>query len=97
MHGGSEDRSGALSERTIANPDLKMTHVLSPRSWMLTESMTGANSSIRTILEPKVQKQYSGYVAWRGTVVENEISQESRKIFRQMTTSFAANMSYILM
>lgn len=97
MHGGSEDRSGALSERTIANLVLKMTHALSPRSWMLTESMAGANSSIRTILEPKVQQQYSGYVAWRGTVVENEISQESRKIFRQMATSFAANRSYILM
>ena len=64
---------------------------------MLTELMAGANSRIRTILEPQVKRQYSGYVAWRGTVAESEISEESRKVFSQMTSSFAAKRSYILM
>ena len=64
---------------------------------MLTASMAGANSRIREILEPEAKRQYSGYVAWRGTVVESEISEESRKTFGQMTSSFAAKKSYILM
>ena len=64
---------------------------------MLIESMTGASSSIRKIVAPSVQRQYSGYVAWRGTVVEKEISDESRKVFGPKMTFCAAKRSYILM
>lgn len=64
---------------------------------MLIEATTGASSSIRKIVAPYVQRQYSGYVAWRGTVIEKEISDESRKVFGQKMTFCAAKRSYILM
>ena len=34
----------------------------------------GASSSVRSILLPQVQRRYAGYVAWRGTVPEREVS-----------------------
>ncbi|KAF2143587.1 uncharacterized protein K452DRAFT_350056 [Aplosporella prunicola CBS 121167] len=34
----------------------------------------GASSTIRTILQPDVQRTYAGYVAWRGTCPESELS-----------------------
>ena len=35
----------------------------------------GANSTVRSIILPSVKTQYVGYVAWRGTVLESEVSQ----------------------
>ena len=40
----------------------------------------GASSSIRPLLLPDVQRAYSGYVAWRGFVLERELSEETRKL-----------------
>ena len=64
---------------------------------MLIEPIIGASSGIRKIVAPYVQRQYSGYVAWRGTVIEKEISDESRKAFGDKMTFCAAKRSYILM
>ena len=72
-------------------------HALFPEIEVLTEPITGASSSIRKIVAPYVQRQYSGYVAWRGTVNEKEISDESRKVFGDKMTFCAAKRSYILM
>ncbi|KAI9712830.1 MAG: hypothetical protein M1820_001452 [Bogoriella megaspora] len=41
----------------------------------------GANSIIRQNLLPKVQEEYARYVAWRSTVPEEKVSQETRKLF----------------
>ena len=41
----------------------------------------GANSTMRQRLLPNVRHQYSGYVAWRGAVPEEDVSEETRKLF----------------
>ena len=35
----------------------------------------GASSQIRRLLVPEVERKYVGYVVWRGTVLESEVSQ----------------------
>jgi 2-polyprenyl-6-methoxyphenol hydroxylase-like FAD-dependent oxidoreductase len=40
----------------------------------------GPSSQVRRILQPDVERKYVGYIAWRGTVPENEISQRSRDL-----------------
>ena len=41
----------------------------------------GPSSSVRRILLPQIQRRYAGYVAWRGTVPETEVSAESKQTF----------------
>lgn len=41
----------------------------------------GINSTIRKILAPRVELNYSGFVAWRGTVPEMEVSPKAREAF----------------
>ena len=49
----------------------------------------GPNSVVRKCFLPPgiAERQYAGYVAWRGVVPEREVSDETRKIF-------SANISY---
>ena len=39
----------------------------------------GINSSARTILDPAVSPSYAGYVAWRGTIPESDLSPGARE------------------
>ena len=41
----------------------------------------GSGSMIRRLLLPEVERRYVGYVAWRGTVQENLMSEEMKEIF----------------
>ena len=41
----------------------------------------GASSTLRTILLPDVRREYAGYVAWRGTVPEADVSPGARAAF----------------
>lgn len=41
----------------------------------------GSGSMIRRLLTPEVERQYVGYVAWRGTVPEKMMSEEMREVF----------------
>jgi 2-polyprenyl-6-methoxyphenol hydroxylase-like FAD-dependent oxidoreductase len=41
----------------------------------------GPSSTIRKLIDPKVQRKYAGYVAWRGTVPENQVSQSAIDVF----------------
>ncbi|KAI9794620.1 MAG: hypothetical protein M1816_004507 [Peltula sp. TS41687] len=56
----------------------------------------GSNSTSRRILLPEVRRPYAGYVAWRGTVPESEISEETRKIFDSRVTMHGMHRSYIV-
>jgi 2-polyprenyl-6-methoxyphenol hydroxylase-like FAD-dependent oxidoreductase len=56
----------------------------------------GASSQIRQLLVPDIQRNYSGYLAWRGYVDESEVSEESRKILDPDVTSFPCKGGYIL-
>ncbi len=48
----------------------------------------GPNSIVRkTFLGPGIaERRYAGYLAWRGVVPENQVSEETRKLFRANIT-----------
>lgn len=46
----------------------------------------GPNSDIRQKYLPDSQRSYSGYVAWRGTVLESDLSLEARNTFDKNVT-----------
>ena len=56
----------------------------------------GANSIVRECLIPKPPKVYSGYVAWRGTVPEHEVSEATRRIFDKHFCGFPYHRGHIL-
>tara|TARA_R110002003_G_scaffold107_10_gene9035 strand:- start:157 stop:1422 length:1266 start_codon:yes stop_codon:yes gene_type:complete len=41
----------------------------------------GPSSSIRAMYLPEIERKYAGYVAWRGTVPETEVSQAAKDVF----------------
>ena len=58
-------------------------------------AVDGSTSHIRQLLQPHLKHTYAGYVAWRGTVLESDVSEESRKTFDLKTTLHASKRSYI--
>lgn len=56
----------------------------------------GTNSTVRQTLLPEPQRPYSGYVAWRGTVPEKEISAEAIKFLDGYASAFAMRSAYML-
>ncbi len=48
----------------------------------------GASSSIRRLLAPEVERRYAGYVAWRGTVSETELSTTATDALSEKFTFF---------
>lgn len=57
----------------------------------------GAQSKIRQIVTPNFQRPYAGYFAWRGTVLETEVSEESKTFFAGRMTLFFMDKSYIIL
>jgi len=41
----------------------------------------GGSSTLRRLLKPEVEREYVGYVAWRGTVPETELSDSAKEVF----------------
>ncbi|KAM3075058.1 hypothetical protein ACMFMF_005740 [Clarireedia jacksonii] len=56
----------------------------------------GANSSVRAKLFPDVERKYVGYVAFRGTVPEAEVSEEAKKVFDPNLTYYSFKGGYII-
>lgn len=56
----------------------------------------GPSSTIRSIFAPNVSRKYVGYVAWRGTVPETQISDAARETFVEKFTFFHAQRLQIL-
>jgi len=59
-------------------------------------SADGASSIVRQILLPNINRTYAGYVAWRGFVIERDVSQKSREILDPECNAFAYSGGYIL-
>ncbi len=57
----------------------------------------GANSSLRGTLFPEIERAYAGYVAFRGTVPESEVSEETKKAFDPNLSYFCFKNNYILL
>lgn len=62
------------------------TREVSTREFDLTIAADGPNSSIRARYLPSVERRYVGYIAWRGTVPESEMSISARRLFRRSVT-----------
>ncbi|KAL2020573.1 hypothetical protein VTK56DRAFT_8161 [Thermocarpiscus australiensis] len=46
----------------------------------------GVHSTVRSLVGAPTTKEYSGYVAWRGTVSEQDVSPETARYFSSRTT-----------
>lgn len=46
----------------------------------------GPDSYVRSKYLPRVRRKYVGYIAWRGTVPESEVSEATRQIFHRSVT-----------
>lgn len=57
----------------------------------------GPSSSVRKMLYPRISRKYVGYVAWRGTVPEHEVSKETKQVFQQNLTYFVYKGATILL
>ncbi|CAG8952811.1 hypothetical protein HYFRA_00007524 [Hymenoscyphus fraxineus] len=57
----------------------------------------GASSTLRQLLQPNLKNKYAGYVAWRGTALESEISDKTKAIFACKTTFFTHKVGYIVL
>ncbi|ESZ93046.1 hypothetical protein SBOR_6567 [Sclerotinia borealis F-4128] len=55
----------------------------------------GAFSKVRQVLQPDLKHKYAGYVAWRGTAPESEISEKTKATFACKTTLFTYKGGYI--
>lgn len=56
----------------------------------------GANSSLRSTVFPNVKRVYAGYVAFRGTVLEEDLSDETKSAFTKLSY-FRFKDNYILL
>ncbi|KAI4161553.1 MAG: hypothetical protein L6R39_000043 [Caloplaca ligustica] len=56
----------------------------------------GPASGIRRMLCPGTERKYVGYVAWRGTVVESQISEKTKALFRTCVNYFIYPKGHIV-
>jgi 2,6-dihydroxypyridine 3-monooxygenase len=56
----------------------------------------GIHSTARRLLLPDVSPRYAGYVGWRGTVRENELSPDTLTYLRDACTYFVGDRTHIL-
>ena len=56
----------------------------------------GGSSTIRRLLQPDAERKYVGYVAWRGTVPETELSASAREVFLEKFTFYHTSGIQIL-
>ncbi|KAK4164335.1 6-hydroxynicotinate 3-monooxygenase [Cladorrhinum sp. PSN259] len=56
----------------------------------------GLHSTIRTLVEAPTRKEYAGYVAWRGTLLESELSDDVADYFQRRMTLNLLSRSYIV-
>lgn len=57
----------------------------------------GASSSLNSVLFPAIQRTYAGYVAFRGTIPEADVSEEAKKVFDPYLSYFTFKNGYILL
>ena len=55
----------------------------------------GSNSTVRRVLLPELQRPYAGHVAWRGSVLEKDVSAETRQVIKDNLMVFKMPRNYI--
>ena len=75
---------GSDAESTIMKADLVI-------------AADGSSSRMRDIVQPGLQHEYPGYVAWRGTVPTRDLPAELVKTLESRTTFYMMPRNYIIM
>ena len=57
----------------------------------------GAYSSVRKLMLQGFQPVYAGYLTWRATVPETDVSEDTRQAFENKTTLYTMDRSYMIM
>jgi 2-polyprenyl-6-methoxyphenol hydroxylase-like FAD-dependent oxidoreductase len=57
----------------------------------------GPDSFVRSKYLPDTQRRYVGYIAWRGTVLESEVSDATREIFKRSVTLQLMHLQHCIM
>ena len=57
----------------------------------------GSYSSVRKLMLQDSQPVYAGYLTWRATVPETDVSEETRQAFENKTTLYTMDRSYMIM
>lgn len=102
-HGTMVFRNGAKVtevKETDNNVEVHFEDVSKGTSHILTSNFVivadGSTSSLRRILLPNVQRQYAGYVSWRGTVPEEAVDPEASKKYSGKFAFHLMDRNYIL-
>lgn len=56
----------------------------------------GPSSKVRNFIDSNVERKYAGYVAWRGTVPEDQVSQAAKDVFVEKFPFFHTKGTQIL-
>jgi 2-polyprenyl-6-methoxyphenol hydroxylase-like FAD-dependent oxidoreductase len=56
----------------------------------------GTNSSMRRTLLPDTQRNYLGYMCWRGTAREEDVHEKWNELYAEKTTFHLMNKTYLL-
>lgn len=67
-----------------------------PSSFDLVVGADGIHSTVRGVLFPDVAQAYAGYVGWRGTLPERELSARARDALLGALTYFVGTQTHIL-
>ena len=59
----------------------------------------GASCEVHSLLLPDsdLQRPYSGYLTWGGTVPESDVSEDTKQCFGKENTLYIGHQSYIVM
>jgi 2-polyprenyl-6-methoxyphenol hydroxylase-like FAD-dependent oxidoreductase len=81
--------------------EVKFQNIDSGEAEVITASLVivadGSNSSIRRTLVPDVEREYLGYVCWRGSVQEERIDDKWNKLYAEKATFHLMDKTYLLM
>lgn len=84
-----------LGDQVEVQYETKEGHVETARADLVIGA-DGPSSTIRKLLLPQVKREYTGYVAWRGTVPENRVSQRTYSSLVEKFTFYHAEATQIL-
>jgi 2-polyprenyl-6-methoxyphenol hydroxylase-like FAD-dependent oxidoreductase len=93
-----EDGRGSSNRDTVVLDVLdKTTGTTSQLEADYVVGADGPDSFIRSKYLPTSKRRYVGYIAWRGTVPESEVSQATRDIFRDSVTVHMMDRQHCIM
>ena len=86
-----KDKMMTLTVNDLANGSSESIHA------DLVVAADGASSTARQSMSQDASRPYSGYVLWRGTVPEADVSDDTRAFFGLQTTHYVLRSGYVVM